>query len=705
MLWHQRIDFKIREMKNIKNTVMVIVAFLSVNLIQAQEKPVSELKAAARYTNKSVELRFFPDRKKTLDLGLQSGFIVERADGTSSNFVEIARTKPFSKEEWGALLQRTTNEEEKIQLEISQDFYIASQEKNGGNLDFTAGIANLKQQKADEDFQFMVSILTSIKNPEAAKGLGLSYIDESALAGKTYGYRIKIVADSQVYEIKSIPVTIQTTIDSNQYENKVYIKTGDTQLGFVWEDHPGLSGVDIERSINGIHKKLNNAPIYTVRGKTYEGIKRNGFSEDSLVNYQKYTYRFYGQTIFGERIKFAEVTGMPRDLTAPQKPFLKQPKHAKPDEVHIEWEMNLPIENDFKGFAISRSEKSDGYFSLINDKLLPSSARKFIDRSFIKGQSNYYLIQALDTANNISSSFPISVTLIDSIPPTKPIFIDGKIDSLGVVTLNIQKNRETDLMGYRLYRSNSPKHEFSVIKEGFLSLDSLKNKIQTTFLDTVTLKSLTPYIYYRTEALDFNHNTSIFSDILKVKRPDKIPPATPVFKKVKVGEDFVELGFSLSKSSDVKQQQLYRKLNLKGKWEQLAILQNDQKKYIDKKVEKGTKYYYSLQAIDDSNNKSEFAIPVMGKPYDTGVRPPAENVRIRKDKNEIILTWKYKFQNTETLYIIYKQNKNGDLVQYKNTKKLTFKESASGKPVGYAVSVMTKDGGKSKVSAVVSVNK
>jgi len=690
-------------MKNTTYILLAISLFLSIIKINAQEKPISELKAAARYTASGVELRFFPDRKKTLDLGLQSGFIVERADGTSSNFKEIARTKPYSEEEWAQILERATTQDEKIQIEISQDFYISSQEKSGGKLDFLAGIADLKQQKADEDFQFMVSILTAIKNADAAKGLGLSYVDNTVQTRESYSYRIKIVANSEVYEIKSIPVTIQTTIDNNQYENKVYIRTGDTQLGFVWEDHPNLSGVDIERTINGANKKLNDAPIYTVRGKTYKGTKRNGFSEDSLVNYQKYTYRFYGQTIFGERVKFAEVTGMPRDLTPPQKPFLKQPKHSKPDEVHVEWEMNAPIAKDFKGFAISRSEKSDGYFSLINDKLLPSSARKFIDKSFIKGKSNYYLIQALDTANNVSSSFPISVTLIDSIPPVKPVFIDGKIDSLGVVTVTIQKNRETDLMGYRLYRSNSPEHEFSVIEEGFLSLDSLQNEVKTVFIDSVTLRSLTPYIYYRTEALDFNHNTSIFSKILKVKRPDNIPPTTPVFKKVKVGEDYVQLEFALSKSIDVKQQSLFRKLDLKDDWKQQAVLQNNQKEYIDKEVEKGTKYYYSLQAIDDSNNKSEFAIPVMGKPYDSGVRLPVENIKIKQDRNDIILSWDYKLMNENTFFVIYKQNKNGDLVQFTNTKELFFKEKADSKPTGYAVRVITKDGGKSKISELISI--
>ncbi|UMB60361.1 hypothetical protein MHL31_14920 [Lutibacter sp. A80] len=691
-------------MKSTKYIILIISLFFGSTKINAQENPISEIKAAARYTTNGVELRFIPDRKKTLDLGLQGGFILERAEGNSENFIEIVKTTPFSEDEWLEALQEAKTEDEKIQIEISQDFYISSQEKTGGEFDFSKGIADLKQQKADEDFQFMVSILTAIKNANAAKGLGLAYIDKTIETGKKYTYRVKLVENSAVYEIKSIPVSIQTTINNNQYKNKVYIKTGDSQLGFVWEDHPDLSGVDVEREINGVFKKLNNAPIYTVRGKTYEGVKHNGFSEDSLVNYQKYTYRFYAQTIFGERVKFAEVTGMPRDLTPPQKPFLKQPKHAKPDEVHIEWEMNNPIEPDFKGFAISRSDKSDGYFSLINDKLLPSSARKFIDKSFIKGQSNYYLVQALDTANNVSSSFPISVTLIDSVPPVKPIFIDGKIDSLGVVTVNIQKNKETDLMGYRLYRSNSPEHEFSVIKEGFLSLDSLQNEVQTVFLDTVTLKSLTPYIYYRTEALDFNHNTSEFSEILKVKRPDIIPPTTPVFKRVKVGEDFVNLEFALSKSRDVKQQILFRKLNLKDEWEQLAQLQNDQKIYIDKKVEKGTRYYYSLQAIDDSDNKSDFAVPVMGKPYDTGVRPPVEDLKVTQDKNEITLSWKYKFHNNETLYVIYKENKDGNLVQYKNTRELIFKERLTSKSPAYAIKVVTTDGGKSKVSETVSIN-
>jgi len=680
------------------NQILIIGIFINISFANAQEKPTSQIKVAARYTTQGVELRFFPDRKNILDVGLQYGFILERAKGNSKKFIEITRTKPFSEEEWAITMQRAKTEEEKIQLEMSQDFYISSKEKSGGNLDFTKGIANLKQQKSNEDFQFMVSILTALKNADAAKGLGLSYIDTTIQPGKKYTYRVKLVGNSPVYKIESVPVTIQATKDESAYKNKVYIKTGDTQLGFVWEDSPYLSGVDVERKINGVYKKLNDAPIYTVRGKNYKGVKRNGFSEDSLVNYQKYTYRFYAQTIFGERVKFAEVTGMPRDLTPPQKPFLKQPKHIKPNEVLIEWEMKAPIAKDFKGFAISRSDKNDGYFSLINDKLLPSTARKFIDKSFIKGKSNYYLIQALDTANNVSSSFPISVTLIDSIPPVKPVFIDGKIDSTGVVTINIQKNKEPDLMGYRLFRSNSEKHEFSVIQEGFDGNDSIPKPVQLVFKDTVTLNSLTPYIYYRIKALDQNFNQSKFSDILKVKRPDKIAPTTPVFKNVKVRKDAVELFFALSESKDVVAQYLYRRLSYDAPWELLATLKNDQRTYLDKKLEQGTKYFYSLRAKDDSDNYSKYAVPVYGKPYDDGVRPIVIELKISSDKNKVNLVWEYPKEFKDAYFVVYKKDKKGNLKQYKNVQEKNFEEKVKKGTVDYAVKAFTKDGGQSKIS-------
>jgi hypothetical protein len=689
-------------MKHTQNLVPICIVFFVFAFAKAQQQPTSSIKTAARYSNGSIELRFFPDRKRTLDIGLQSGFIIERANSKASNYVEIGRTKAFSIQQWQEVLDKAVTEEEKIQLEIAQDFTAASGDKNGGNLDLTEGIGAIRAQKGDEDFQFMVSVLTAIKNTNAAQGMGLSFIDNTVQRGVSYSYRVKLVGNVPVYTIDPVPVDIIAAAQENLYKNEVFTKTGDTELSFVWEDIPELSGVDVERTINGKSIQLNDAPIYALRGKGYKGPKRTAFNEDSLINYQKYTYRFYGRTIFGERLLFAEVVGMPRDLTPPQQAFLKQPQHTKPNEVLVEWEMKAPIAADFKGFAVSRSDKNDGYFSLLHDKLLPKGATKFIDKSFLKGKTNYYLVQAVDTANNISSSFPVAVTLIDSIPPIKPIVLSGKIDSLGIVTIAIKKNPESDLMGYRLYRSNAEEHEFSAIREGFLSLDSLKNPVQTIFKDTVTLKSLTPYIYYKAEALDFNHNTSAKSAILKVKRPDKIAPTTPVFKHRKSTKDGIELTFSQSRSIDVKEQILYRKTDMKEPWVQLINLEKDQTTYIDNAVGKGKTYYYSMRAIDDSNNTSKYAFPVQGKAYDTGMRPPIENLRVKRNENEITLTWNYPTKNENTFFIIYKKNKKGQLVQHDRSLELSFRESGN-KNATYAIKVFTTDGRQSKISEEIVV--
>ncbi|MFD2788685.1 hypothetical protein KCTC52924_00993 [Arenibacter antarcticus] len=691
-------------MKKYTYLILLGLLFFVSAVVRAQEEPTSYIKTKGRFIDNSVELRFFPDRKSALNLAFKSGFIIERAIGSSNKFQEIGRTQPFNEQQWEVAMKATEIQLEKDEIELAQDFYLDILENSGGTMNLSAGIADLKKQKAMEDFKLMISLLTAVKNATAAKGLGFSFTDKDIKAGTEYTYRIKLVAVSPIYKTESIPFKITTTADENAFKNKVYVKTGDTQLGFVWDDHPDLSGVDVERIIDGKSVKLNEAPIYTLRGDEYDGPKRSGFSEENLVNYQKYTYHFYAQTLFGERVKFAEVTAMPRDLTPPQQPFLKQPQHVKPDEVHIEWKMNTAVANDFKGFAVSRSEENNGEFTLLHDKLLPGSTRKFIDKSFLTGKTNYYLVQAVDTANNISSSFPVAVTLIDSIPPIKPIFIEGKIDTTGVVTIAVKRNPETDLMGYRLYRSNAAEHEFSAIKEGFLSIDSLEQKVQTTYRDTVTLKSLTPYIYYRVEALDFNHNTSEFSEILKVKRPDKIPPTTPVFKKVKSTENEVELNFILSKSIDVKEHILYRKTDLKAPWEKFQNLKLDQVAYRDEEVKKGTIYYYSMRAIDESDNASEYAVPVQGKTFDTGVRPPVENLRAATSKNgKVTLTWSYKYVDKNTYFVIYKKNKEGQFLQHGRSDELSFLENEKS-PSIYAVKVFTKDGGQSKLSKEVRSN-
>jgi hypothetical protein len=647
--------------------VYLFALFLFSNICYSQESdtvinPVSYINIIGRYAEgKGIEFRFFPDKKSVLETGIKNGFIIERAlyDSTVTAketdtlmYAELAKIHPYNDGQWESALSNERNAESKNELAIARDFLKNIDKKQGGTFSFDQGIAELNKQKNREDFEYMIFALTALKNAKAAAALGLAYTDSTAVKGKTYFYRVKAIGKSDIYKI--IPVDCKITAENlkKTYDNPVYVKQGDTELFFAWIDIPELSGYTVERANPGETNftQLNKAPIHSLEGSSASAESRSGFNDKSLVNYKVYTYRFFGYTLFGEKVQFAEVKAMPKDLTPPEQPFLHQPQHVKPNEVLVTWEMNPVPAPDLKGFYVARANKNEGEFKVLHEAILSKNTRTFTDTTFIAGQLNYYIVQAIDTANNISSSFPVSVTLIDSIPPAKPVILSGKIDSLGVVTITVEKNKEKDLMGYRLFKANSAEHEFSVIYEGFVETDSLNQKIQTVFKDTVTLNSLTPFIYYKVKAMDFNYNQSEFSEVLIVARPDTIPPVTPVFTNVVITEKQIELSFVPSSSADVKQHIIYRKTDQKSPWEILRTYDSKLNQFIDTNVTTGVTYYYTIRAKDNSGLFSGYASPVYGKPYDTGIRPPIENLNVKVDKKNIILTWDYTALKFEPRY-------------------------------------------------------
>lgn len=693
-----------------KYTFFILFFFIMLIDVNAQEEksnepPISQINMIARYTNNEVQMRFFPDKKAVLYLGIKHGFNIERAviepniDAIENlNFKVIGTTKAYSEAQWKEVVSKSSAEVQH-DLELAKDFYDAIDEKKGSSFNFDKGIKQMKEQKSAEDFEYLIFVMNAIKNKEVAKALGLDYVDKTTVKNEKYIYRVSLVKQPKLYKVVGTPFLLEANKEK-KVERKIYVKPGDTKLSFMWEEKDMVSGALVERKneITGKWEMLTKAPIYTL-GNTI----RNGFKDEGLTNYKTYKYRFYGYTPFGEKVMFGEAEGMPKDLMPPKKPIIKSGKHTKPNEVTIKWDVQKPLDDDLKGFIVARGEKNKGKFSILHKNLLSINTRSYIDKTFKKHATNYYVVQAIDTAGNVSSTMPVFVTLIDSIPPKKPKFLKGKIDSLGVVTLDIVKNKEKDLMGYRLFRANSDKHEFSVIREGFDDNDSIPKPIQIQFKDTVTLNSLTPYIYYRVKALDQNFNQSEFSDILKVKRPDKIAPTTPVFKNVIVRKEEVELHFALSKSMDVVEQTIYRKQKFDEPWKAISILKNDQKQYIDKNVEQGVKYLYSLRAKDDSDNYSKYAVAVFAKPFDNGVRPIVENLKIESNKKQISLRWSYPEKYKDAYFVIYKKDKKGNLIQYKNTQNKLFEEKVKNGVFSYAVKAFTKDGGESKVSDVLLV--
>lgn len=687
-------------------TIIVFLFFSIPVLAQFGEdiKPSSSINVIGRYTDNAVDLIYFPDKNKALYQGLKNGFVIERAEfseaSDSLEYKKITEVFPFDEKSW-ADLSTSSSPETKKDVELAKDFYDNRNNQSGGQFSFDKGIKEMQVQKSKEDFEYVIFVMNAIKNNKVARALALSYTDKTALGNKEYVYRVSLKEAMNDYTVGGGLFLIDTSDDDAKIERDIYVKTWDKKLTFIWEENDMITGAHIERknNVTGAFELLNKAPVL----RSDPTSNRNSYTDENLTNYTNYEYRFYGINPFGEKQYFGTAKGMPIDLIAPVDPKIISARNDKPNEINLKWKMPI-VEPDLKGFIIARSTKNKGNFTILHSNLLPKNTTSYTDKTYNKEKDNYYVVQAIDTTGNISSSSPYFVNLIDSIPPVKPEFVQGKMDSLGIVTLDVKLNKERDLMGYRLFRANGEEHEFSNIYEGFHEKDTIYTEAQTIFRDTVTTKSLTPYVYYKLKALDYNFNQSVYSDIIKVKRPDFIAPQTPVFKNVKVGKKAIELEFVLSPNEDVVDQVLYRKTNLKEPWTKVTSLDNNQTIYIDKEVKTGVYYFYSLQAIDDSNNKSEYAIPVKGKPYDDGVRPPIQNFKFKTEKGKVTLYWDYKEIDKHTYFVIYKENKKGKLVQYKQCLELSFSEKAQVNNT-YAVKVFTKDGGESKLSELIKIEK
>lgn len=92
--------------------------------------------------------------------------------------------------------------------------------------------------------------------------------------------------------------------------------------------------------------------------------------------------------------------------------------------------------------------------------------------------------------------------MIDSIPPSAPTGLTARSSTSGEVVLSWKPNLEKDLLGYTLHYSNHPDHEFAAITN--------KPIHDTTFRDTVMIKTLTEHLYYKIVAIDKNYNYSTF---------------------------------------------------------------------------------------------------------------------------------------------------------------------------------------------------
>ncbi len=558
------------------------------------------------------------------------------------------------------------------------------------------------QDKADEaQNRFAFALLAADLSPLAAEGLGLRYVDRDIDTNMKYIYRLSSPHSETFFTTDTVIFVINA---SDVYRpvppTGLQAIEGDMVITLSWSALDDFSAYYIQKSTDGgrTYRQLNEYPYIEIT-REKQPLRRYTYSDSIAANYTPYHYRIAGISHFADISPWSEpIRAMGRDRTPPPAPHITKIENPHGNRVDIEWEIHDPPP-DLDGFFIGKSANVGGPFKTLNKEPLSPRVRSYQDDSIDLHGRNYYVVVSVDTARNVSNSMPAYVVIYDNVPPSKPVGLQGRIDTTGIVSLHWPVGPEPDLSGYRVFASNSPDGELIPVSRGTIR--------DTTFTDTLSLKTLDKTIYYSIVALDWNYNNSPYSDRLELIKPDIVPPVAPVIRNYRVDSGKVRLDWIPSSSRDVVKHTLYRKVGEK-EWDEYASLYGDPQTFIDTNITRQQFYTYAIRAFDDAGLQSGFSNKVRIMVYDDGIRASIENVAgiFLEDHNAIRITWEYPVQE-KCSFIIYRSFNGSGLAMHASLEgeERSFTDQRILQPgtYEYALRAVYVDGGRSPLSEKVVV--
>lgn len=517
----------------------------------------------------------------------------------------------------------------------------------------SASLQDFRTSVATQGNRFTFALFAADNSPQAATALGLRYVDTNVEQGKLYAYRIYPAEAERQYRDTAFTSCVAGRMQRNSAPPNVRVEEREGKVLLLWDAFSGsrYSGYYVYRSSQpGKENRLNTLPVVSAVSQSTQSYTLT-YEDTTAGFYKLHTYSVRGIDPFGMETEPAEVQAMGRDKTPPAAPVLKQPYGYDASSLVLEWQH--PNSADVRGYMVMKSDSPTTRFYPLHKDMLMNSSTKFID-TLASSAEPYYAVVAFDSAMNATQIDAIYADIRDTLAPEPPADITATIDSSGIVRLQWKLGAEPDLYGYRVLWANQQDHEFTQRSNLILT--------DTMFTDTVLVNTLTPYVYYKIVAVDNLYHHSVPSQIIKVKRPDIVPPESPFISTVVVEPNAVHLSIAHSMSADVAEHILERKQS-GTEWKAYALLGTAPTAFTDTSVQQNIRYEYRLLARDSSGLVSLPSSVVFAQPYDTGVRPVVTDLRGEYDSvsQSVRLSWKYNTQPKEKYwFVVYRALDDND---------------------------------------------
>lgn len=531
----------------------------------------------------------------------------------------------------------------------------AEYEKDNNLIFFTTLVQEAKQ--TDLQGLLLVNVLVkSFESSAFSKFLGIEFEDTAVSPGKFYEYKVQRIKGNKE-ELLGYSTAIKASSEETIEEpvNEIHLHADTNKVKIKWKpEEKRFYAVNIYRSSSLVQevKKLNENPVMISKYKDSTGRFRypeTMFLDDSLKDGVTYFYKLTGVDFFGKETKSSKIFEvLIKDLTPPFPPASLKDSVNNLD-VLLTWEKSTS--EDLAGYDIYRSRKSDGQYHKLNKILL--SKPEFTDK-VTKAGPYYYHVSAVDSSGNQGKSDPVFVEVHDIVPPASPSDVTAKADT-GKVIINWQKGKESDLMGYLIYRTIRNDN-----KDRFVLLNS-KPVNENSFTDKLPRSARNKFLY-KVIAIDSAYNKSGPSESVSVRMPDIITPVPPYLISVESADKSFIIEWLPNKEEDLDGYILYKsETGEQGSYKPVideSVLR--QLRYVDNDVKPRQTYFYYLVAVDSSKNKSKASNILTGVNNFSSIPSSVNKVKgsYRERNNDVHISWKRDSEENLLGYIVYR--KEGD---------------------------------------------
>jgi len=622
----------------------------------AQER--GSVKLLAKVKSNSILLRWAPTDPETWNQGNINGYQIERytiAKGTTllkPEKIVLSKepNKPKPLEEWSD--DALVNKYSAIgaQAIYGKSFQVTTTNPNN--------LADIVNQSREQEQRFSFALFAADQSFSTAKLSGLALKDSTVKKDERYLYRVIVLSNNTKIKIDTalFYIGLKDSVGLTPPIN-LQAKFGDRSVHLRWPRfavEKEYTSFIIERADSkSDFKRINTLPYINTLSKEETHFQ----AMDSLPqNGVEYQYRVRGLTPFAEIGPESErVSGKGFKLLNATA-AIKSAKEEK-EKMVISWEVTGD-QNSLIGFYVERSQKVNGKFEMITKYLLNKTILKYVDERPLS--TNYYRIKIMGENDQQNFSFPYLAQLADSVPPAPPKGLKVAIDTLGIAKLTWLANKESDLLGYRVYRSNFANSEYSQINKD--------PQLSVSYIDSVNIRRLDSKIYYKLVAVDRRFNPSDYSAPVIVELPDVIPPVPPVIESIRSTSAGVKITWTPSASDDVASYRLLRRQLNAASWDTIKVVKaQDSLLFIDQKLETGEEYQYSAMAVDKSTLKSTLSSPVTGRLINNLIKPAITDFKAEVDRTDrsITLRWKYN-EKSVAKFLIYRVVNDEPLSLYKS---------------------------------------